>query len=211
MFKENDFIEIEFTIKVKNTLQVIETTSEKIAKENKIYNSKQKYSPKIICLGQHQIFPELEKELESKELNEEYEIELSPEKAFGKKNPKLLQLLSMSNFRAKNIAPYPGLVVNIDNMLGIVRTVSGGRVVVDFNHPLSGKIIIAKIKILRLVDDIKEKISSIISYYTSKFDLEIKDSEAVIKANLNELLKKELEKKITELVPIIKKINIVKE
>lgn len=211
MFKENDFIEIEFTIKVKNTLQVIETTSEKIAKENKIYNSKQKYGPKIICLGQHQIFPELEKELESKELNEEYEIELSPEKAFGKKNPKLLQLLSMSNFRAKNIAPYPGLVVNIDNMLGIVRAVSGGRVVVDFNHPLSGKIIIAKIKILRLVNDVKEKVSSIISYYTSKFDLEIKGSEAVIKANLNELLRKELEKKITGLVPIIKKINIVKE
>ena len=63
MFKKNDFLEIEFTILIKETSQLIETTSETIAKENNMHYPDQKYIPRIICLGQHQIFPEIEKEL----------------------------------------------------------------------------------------------------------------------------------------------------
>ena len=211
MFKKNDFLEIEFTILIKETSQLIETTSETIAKENNMHYPDQKYIPRIICLGQHQIFPEIEKELEKTELNKEITLDLPPEQAFGKKNPKLLQLISMSKFKAQNINPHPGLPINIDNMMGIVRTVSGGRVIVDFNHPFSGRNIVAKVKVLKQVTDTKTQISSILSYYTKKFKVEIKDSKAIIKADLAEPLKKEITKKILELVPIIKKINIVKE
>ncbi|MBU2639974.1 MAG: peptidylprolyl isomerase [Nanoarchaeota archaeon] len=211
MFKKNDFIEIDFTALIKETNLVFETTSEEVAKKNNFYNPKQKYSPKIICIGSNQLLPGLEKELENKEIGKEYEIELSPEKAFGKKNPKLLQLISLSNFKKQNINPYPGMQVNIDNLMGIVRTVSGGRVIVDFNHPLSGRTVIYKIRILRQVNDPKEKISSIVSQFTQKFEVEIKESEATIKTDLPEPIKKELPKLITRLVPIIKKITIVKE
>src|SRR3989344_3461307 len=83
----------------------------------------------------------------------------------GKKYPKLLQLISMSQFRKQKINPYPGLPVNIDNLMGVVRTISPGRVIVDFNHPLAGKHILYKIKILMKVEDLKEKADSIISRY----------------------------------------------
>ena len=129
-----------------------------------------------------------------------------------KKNPKLLQLLSSSQFKKENITPYPGLHVNIDNAMGIVRTASPGRVIVDFNHPLSGKNIIYKIKILRIVTDNKEKITSILnSYHVHDPKIEIKESELIINSKVNENLKKELPKRIQTLVPIIKKINFLKE
>ncbi|MAG52951.1 MAG: hypothetical protein CMH62_03245 [Nanoarchaeota archaeon] len=212
MFKKNDFIEIELTAKVKETGLIFETTDEATAKENNFHNSSQKYAPKIICLGQHQILPSLEEELENKELNKEFEVELPPERAFGKKNPKLLQLVSASQFKKQNITPYPGLHVNVDNSIGVVRTASPGRVIVDFNNPLSGRNIIYKIKILKLITDTKEKIISILdSYHLHNANVEIADSNLTIKAKVDENIQKEITRKILELVPIIKKINVVKE
>tara|TARA_Y100000310_G_scaffold335989_1_gene419413 strand:+ start:523 stop:1146 length:624 start_codon:yes stop_codon:yes gene_type:complete len=206
--KKNDFIEIEYTLKIKDTSKVVDTTSEKIAKENDIFNPQEKYTPKIICIGQEQILPSLEKELEGKELNKEYTIILPPEEAFGKKNPKLLQLVSMSHFKSQNINPYPGLHINLDNAMGIVRTVSPGRVIVDFNHPLSGRTIEYKVKILRKITDTKEQVTSILdSYHQHNLKLKIENSELTIKKEID----KEIQKKILELVPIIKKINVVKE
>ncbi len=213
MFEKNTFIEVEYTVTVKETNQILETTSEKTAKEFSIYSPEQKYGPKIVCIGQHQLFEEVEKEIKDKEFNKEYEITLSPEKAFGKKNPKLLQLVSLSHFKKQNINPYPGLPVNIDSLIGVVRTISGGRVIVDFNHPLANKSIIYKIKILREITDDKEKISSIISRYNFEFSTELKNSEVEvkIKIDLNEKLKKDITKRILDLIPIIKKVNFVKE
>ena len=210
MFKKNDFIEIDFTASIKETNHIFETTSEEVAKKNNFYNPKQKYKPRIICLGSNQLLPGLEKQLENKEIGKEYEIELSPENAFGKKNPKLLQLVSMSSFKRQKINPYPRMQVNIDNLIGVVRTVSGGRVIVDFNHPLSGKNIIYKIKILRLVNNVKEKISSIISQFTQKSEVEVKESEAIVKTDLPEPIKKELPALITKLIPLIKKVSFSK-
>ena len=208
--KKNDFIEIEFTLKIKDASQIIDTSDEKVAKENNIYDPKQTYKPKIICLGQQQILPSLEQELENKEINKEYTLEFPPEKAFGKKNPKLLQLVSMSHFKSQNITPYPGLHINLDNSMGIVRTVSPGRVIVDFNHPLSGRTIEYKIKILRKVTDTKEQITSILdSYHLHNLNLEIKNSELIIKSEKE--ISEEITKKIRELIPIIKKVNIIKE
>jgi peptidylprolyl isomerase len=211
MFNEKDFIEIEYTNTIKESSQIIETTDADVAKKNNVYNPKTEYGPKVICIGQNQIFPALEEEIKDKELNKEYEIILPPEKAFGKKNPKLLQLVSMSNFKKQNLNPYPGLAVNIDNMMGIVRTVSPGRVIIDFNHPLANKTIIAKIKILKKVTDTKEQVSSIISNYIKDFKLEIKNDEAIILAKMPEPVQKEIDKKIPELVPIIKKTSIREE
>ena len=211
MFKQNEFIQIEYTATIKETSQVIETTDEATAKENHLFNENQKYGPKTICIGQHQVFPALEEELKNKELNKDYEIILPPEKAFGKKNAKLFQLMSTSYFKKENINPYPGLAVNIDDSIGIVRTASPGRVIVDFNHPFAGRNVLFKIKILKTITGDKEKIESLTSFYLNNFKVEIKESQANITADLSEKIKKDLTKKILDLIPTIKKINITKE
>jgi FKBP-type peptidyl-prolyl cis-trans isomerase 2 len=37
------------------------------------------------------------------------------------------------------MTPYPGMIVSVNRLRGKVLSVSGGRVRVDFNHPLAGK------------------------------------------------------------------------
>ena len=212
MIKKNDFVEIEYTGKIKETNQIFDTTSKEIAQKEKIYNPNIKYGPTIICIGQSQIIPGLDEQLENKELNKEYDIEIPPEKAFGKKNPKLLRILSSSSFRKQKINPYPGLQVNIDGFVGTVRTVTSGRIIVDFNHPLAGKNIIYTIKITKLVTDKKSQIESLISFILKDPKVEIKEDTAQITAKSlpNEKLKEEIVRKIEELTKL-KNVTIVKE
>ena len=212
MIEKNDFVEIEYTGRIKETNHVFDTTSEETAKEEKIYNPNIKYGPAIICIGQSQIIPGLDEQLENKELNKEYDVEIPPEKAFGKKNPKLMRILSSSSFRKQEINPYPGLQVNIDGFVGIVRTVAGGRIIVDFNHPLAGKNIIYKIKIIKLVIDKRSQIESLISFIIKNPEIEIKDNTAQIKAESipNEKIKDGIVKKIEELTNL-RNVTIVKE
>ncbi len=212
MIKKNDFVEIDYTGKIKETNQIFDTTSKEIAQKEKIYNPNIKYGPTIICIGQSQIIPGLDEQLESKELNKEYDIEIPPEKAFGKKNPKLLRILSSSSFRKQKINPYPSLQVNIDGFVGTVRTVTSGRIIVDFNHPLAGKNIIYTIKITKLVTDKKSQIESLISFILKDPKVEIKEDTAQITAKSlpNEKLKEEIVRKIEELTKL-KNVTIVKE
>src|SRR3989338_3333648 len=202
--KNKDFVEIEYTGKIKEDNSIFDTTDEKIAKENDIFNKDIAYGPVVICIGEGQIQDGFEKELEGKEPGK-YTIELPPEMAFGKKNPKLIQLIQTSKFLKQRVHPVPGLQVNIDGMLGLIKTVSGGRTLVDFNHPLSGKELNYDIKIKRVVKDDKEKISSILKISLGLKDAEVKveDNKASIKTkeDLPKEIKNQIITKIKESLP----------
>ncbi len=214
---KKDFVEIEYTGRIKYG-EVFDTTDADVAKQNNIYNKQMNYNPAIVCVGENQIIKGLDKYLERREVGEEYEVTLKPDESFGKKDAKLLRIIPSSVLKKQNITPVPGLQLNIDGLIGTIRAVTGGRIVVDFNHPLAGRDLIYKIKIKRLVKDTKEKISS---YLKTKFnitnaDVEIKENKAEInlktqipKEILNEL--KEKLTKITEITEIIFKEEKKKE
>ncbi len=211
MVTKGDFIEIDYTGIDQVSNRIFDTTSAQVAKDNNAFNEKTPYKPIIICLGEHQILTGLEEQLEGKDLNKEYTIELPPEKGFGKKNPKLIQLLSASNFKKQNLTPYPGLQVNIDGLVGIIKTVTPGRVMVDFNHPLAGHNLTYKIKILRKLEDDKEKIDALVFNYSKKFTTKLENGNLTIKAKLHDQIKKELIDKIPKLVNTVKKVTIEEE
>ena len=213
--KIKEFIEIEYTGKIKEDNIIFDTTDEKLAKENNIYNKNVSYGPIVICLGENQLLKGLEEQLIDKETEKEYTIELEAEKAFGKKDPKLIQLIPTSKFSQQNIRPVPGLQLNIDGLLGIIKTVSGGRTLVDFNHPLSGKDIIYKVKINKIIADDREKIKAYVklSLNLKDFDVKIEDNAAKItfKKEIPKEISERLGKKITELIPNIKKVEFTLE
>ena len=210
MLKKNDFVEIEYTARVREDNTVFDTTDEKIAKDNDLYEASSEYGPIVVCIGQHQLLEGLDKELEGKETGKSYKIELKPENAFGKKNSKLLKILSSTAFRKQNVQPVPGLQVNMDGILGTIRSVTGGRLVIDFNHPLAGKDILYEIKLNRIVTDDKEKLKKYLELQLNEknVDVEITNSEA--KATLSKepssAVKEKLEKKAAELIPSVKKL-----
>lgn len=213
--KNKDFIEIEYTGRIKEDNIIFDTTDEKLAKENNIHNENVSYGSVIICLGEGQILKGLDGELIDKETEKEYTIELTPEKGFGKKDPKLIQLIPTSKFSQQNIRPMPGLQLNIDGLLGVIKTVSGGRTLVDFNHPLAGRDIVYGVKINRIVTEDKEKVKAYIKLSLNLKDFSVKIENSTAKISFKKELPKEisegLSKKITELIPTIKNIEFTVE
>jgi FKBP-type peptidyl-prolyl cis-trans isomerase 2 len=174
--QKNDFIEIEFTGKLKDG----EVFDSNIQEELKKLNSNQKAKPFVFCLGQDMFLPGIEEFLIGKEVGK-YEIDLKPEKAFGLRNSSFIQMIPLKVFIEHKINPIPGTILNFDNKLGKVLTVSGGRIMVDFNNPLAGKEVIYKINILRKVEDINEKINSINDFlFRREFKFEIKDKKLIL-------------------------------
>jgi len=202
--KKKDFVEIEYTGKYKDTGEVFDTTNAETAKKAKIYNEKTEYKPIVICIGEKHIIKGIDDFLEGKEPGE-YKLDLKPEDAFGKKDPKLMRMIPMSKFREQNITPVPGLRLNIDGYIGTVRSVSSGRTIVDFNHPLAGKELTYEIKVNKIVTDKKTQIESLLKTLLGlKGDVEIKDNKAEIKieGELPKELTAEFSKKTKELTGV---------
>lgn len=171
--QKNDFIEIEFTGRMKGG----EVFDSNVSEELKKLNSNQIAKPFIFSLGQDMFLKGAEEFLLGKDIGE-YDIDLKPEKAFGLRNPSLIQMIPLKVFIEHRINPIPGTVLNFDNKLGKVLTVSGGRIMVDFNNPLAGKEVVYHINILRKVDDINEKIKALNDFLFRKdFNYEIKEKK----------------------------------
>lgn len=212
--KMRDFVEIEYTGRTKEDNVMFDTTSEDIAKKEGVHDSHSHYHPAVICLGENTLPKAVEEQLAGKETGEEYKIDVKAEDAFGKKNAKLLQMIPLNKFSKQNIKPVPGLQLNIDGMFGVVKTVSGGRCYVDFNHPLAGKDIVYDIKVARIVEDDKEKLKSLLDLYFHMHDaqIELDEGNATIK-DRNDIPKEALEeiKDIAKrTIPNIKSVKFVK-
>ena len=118
--------------------------------------------PRIIPLGSGLLHDFVEKALEKVKPGKVYKFEF--EKPFGDRREDKIKLVPLVEFTKRNIKPFPGLIVNIDGKRGIIRSVSGGRVTVDFNHPLAGKDLYYEIEVIREVNNLEDKIKGLIEF-----------------------------------------------
>jgi FKBP-type peptidyl-prolyl cis-trans isomerase 2 len=195
-----DFIEIEYTGKTKEEEIVFDTTDEKTAKSNNLFSERMTYGPVIICIGEHQVLKGIDDFLEGKEAGKKYKIEISAEDGFGKKDAKLLKIVPTNVFAKQRIMPEPGLQVNIDGAYGVIKTVTGGRTIVDFNHPLAGKELSYEINVRKVVTDAAEKLQSFISlaFNMKKSAVEVTIENDNAKVKLPVKLPDEIAKKLSE-------------
>jgi FKBP-type peptidyl-prolyl cis-trans isomerase SlyD len=156
--KKGDFIEINYTGKL-STGEVFDTTEQAVATEAGIFNQQTKYGPAVIVVGEKHVISGLDRNLEGKEKGS-YHFDVPAEDAFGKKSAAKMKLIPAKFFKKDNVRPFPGLQVNIDNEMGIVRSVSGGRIIVDFNHPLASKDVQYDVEIVCVIEDLAQKVQS---------------------------------------------------
>jgi FKBP-type peptidyl-prolyl cis-trans isomerase 2 len=193
-------VEIEYTGTVKEDGSIFDTTQEKVAKEKGVYDKNMHYHPAVVCIGENYVLKSLEEQMVGKETGREYQFEIEAEKAFGKKDMKLIQMIPLSKFRKQNIQPMPGLQLNIDGVFGLIKTVSGGRVLVDFNHPLAGKDIVYDVKINRIVQDSKEKIKSLLDIHLHAHDAEVSVNGENAGIKLKQKIPKEAQEEFKKIV-----------
>lgn len=207
--KEKDFVEVSFVGRVKESNQIFDLTDEALAKKEGLYDEHghHHYGPKTICVGQGQLIPGLDKALVGKEVGKEFKVEIQPKDAFGIKDSKLIKTVPTTSLTKQNIRPFPGLQVQGGGMLGTIRTVSGGRTTIDFNHPLASKELVYEVKINKIVEDDQEKVKSLLfnlfHAHEDSYELKVENKDTTIKfkEQLPNELKEALKKRIKELVP----------
>ena len=203
--KNHDFIELNYTGKLTDGT-VFDTTIEKTAKEHHFFSENGKYGPVIICVGEKQILPGLDNAILNLEIGNKTEIKLSPENAFGKKDIKNLKIVPMEVFKKHKLNPYPGLQIDVDGMMGTVNRVSGGRIIVNFNHPLAGREIVYEVEIIRKITDAKEKIKAYLKATLRipeekiKVESHEKYFEAELPVNFPAQISEILSQKLTEII-----------
>ena len=184
--KKDDFIELEFTSKLADGT-IFDTNIKEDTKKANLTIDTKKIKPFILSVGNNMIIKGLDKSLEEKEIGKKYIEKFQPEDAFGKRDKQLIKMISLTQFTAQKINPQRGMQLNLDGQLVRILSVSGGRVLVDFNNPLAGKEVTYEFKIKRKVTEQKEKINALQEFFFRKiFPFEIKEKKIIFKLDEKE-------------------------
>lgn len=167
-FKEGDFVKIEYSAWRIADNSLVFTTDEKKAQDAGIFEKDARYGPQFIVIGKGMLIKSLEDAIKGMSPNEVKKLELEPKDAFGERSQELIRVMSISDFRKKEIEPYPGLRVDIDGISATVKSVNSGRVLVDANHPLAGKKVRYEIKVTSQVTAKEEKVGAFAEMYALK-------------------------------------------
>jgi len=154
-----DFIRLEYT--GRSGGKVFDTTDRELAKQAGVFDENAKYGPILVAAGREQVLKGLDEALVGAEVSAERRVSLPPEKAFGHRNPELVRLISLGEFRKRGIDPAPGMVLDLDGTRAFVQSVSGGRVRVDLNHELADKAVEYSFKVVERITAAKEKLAAL--------------------------------------------------
>ncbi|MDD3263944.1 MAG: hypothetical protein PHT94_03535 [Candidatus Nanoarchaeia archaeon] len=207
-----NFLKVHWKITIKETQEVIECSDKDLDKKAPSNNG---FNPFEIVIGKEKLFKKLEEAISKNLKTKDYfNVELSSEDSYGRKNAKMIETIPLREFTKQKINPYPGAVLDFGGISGKVLFIGSGRVTVDFNHPLASKSLIYDVKIIEEIKDAMGKVNVLIAPYKGAIkDLKVNlDGEKLVfesKTDLKEAFK-ELEAEIKELVTEVKEVEYVK-
>ena len=109
-------------------------------------------NPATFSVGDGNLLPGFESSLLGLEVGDEREFIISPENAFGQHNTQNVQSVDRGNFDESDLEI--GSILSFQNgdgeLPGVIIALEENLVMVDFNHPLSGKNIVFQVKIVEI-------------------------------------------------------------
>ena len=163
--KKGDVVVLEYTGRLASSGAVFDTTDEGAARLAGIYDQNAQYGPKVAVFGVRAMIPGIEGAVAAGEVGRQSTITLPPEKAFGSRENALVRMLPEKEFARQGIRPETGMVVKLDGVLARVKSITSGRVVVDFNHPLAGETVVYDVKVNEVISDGQKKVEAILSSF----------------------------------------------
>jgi len=193
--KNGDFVLTNYTLRVKESGDVVDTTIESIAKEKGIHHEHEhegteetdvhRYEPLFVVVGEGWVTKGFDEGLAGLEAGQSSTIEVPPEKGYGARDASKVKLVPLRRFRNEGITPIPGIQVTLDGKVGQIRTVGAGRVQVDYNHPLAGRTLVYDVSVEGILEKIEDKIRNLAhkrlpAVDPVKFGLQLDPSELMI-------------------------------
>jgi FKBP-type peptidyl-prolyl cis-trans isomerase 2 len=166
MMQKNDVIVLDLILKDNNTKEVLDTTFEKIAKENNL-NPKAIYKPLVKIFGTGDLLPSIEENIKNLKEGDTKTFSLTKDNAFGDRDPQNTRILPISEFKKENITPEVGMQINLGDQSGKIISISGGRVKIDLNPPFAGRDLEYTVTINKIYTQDKDKIQCFLDTYFS--------------------------------------------
>ena len=111
-------------------------------------------TPLSYTVGAKNIIPGLESQLNGMHMNEEKVVNVAAKEAYGEVDPKAFKEFPKTSL-PKGLDPKVGMVLQATAPDGskfpaVISELKGDNVVLNFNHPLAGKPLTFKVKILKI-------------------------------------------------------------
>ncbi len=152
----------DYTARIKDTGQIIETTRKADAESAGNADPTRTYEPRLIAVGEGWVLKGLDEALSNAEPGRTLDVELTPDKAFGARDPSKVSRIPIRKFGEKASDLSVGAEVEVDNRVGIVRSLESGRAIVDFNHRYAGKTLLYNVEIKERLDAKDAKVEALI-------------------------------------------------
>lgn len=179
MVEKGDFVLLELEGRDQEG-RVFDSTSGPIAK--KLHGRE---GPLLVVYGMDKLIPGIFGALGKMKKGESRSIHLSPQEAFGERKKELIKIMSTGEFAKHEVAPKPGLLIHVDTdngrLYGTVKSVTAGRVMVDFNHPIAGQEVDYSLKLIDVFDNSEQKISQLLSHLSLEGDFTLRDGVAEVR------------------------------
>ena len=106
----------------------------------------------------------------------DYEFDIAPEDGYGERDPNAVETMGQ-DVLARSVRDPDSLAiggpVEINGKEGILRMVRAGRARIDFNHPLAGRTLRYKYRIVKVVEDRAEKVTTLLETNTGRDGFEV--------------------------------------
>ena len=212
--KEGAFVAIDYVGRVKDTREIFDLTDEALAKKEGVFNEKTKYGPVKIAVGAGFVIRGLDAALKDMKVGDKKVVDIEPANGFGERSPEMTRLIPISVFKQQDVEPNPGSYVTLNGITGRVASQDGGRVKIDFNHPLAGKALEYEIQILEEIIKLEEKILSVVTFLSrvedGKFTVKVENNTAEITVGGVDILHKVKEQVSESILKWIPEITTVK-
>ncbi|WP_346796578.1 FKBP-type peptidyl-prolyl cis-trans isomerase [Halomonas sp. Bachu 37] len=122
-----------------------------LLEDGTVVDSTREKAPATFQFGDGNLPPGFENPLKGLRKGESERFTIAPEHAFGQHNEQNIQLLKLEDFGDET--PEVGMVMSFADkagaeLPGVVKSIDGERVEVDFNHPLAGRTLTFDVEIL---------------------------------------------------------------
>ena len=112
--------------------------------------------PATFVVGDGNLLAGFEQSIYGLKAGDKRSVVLEPEQAFGPYNDDNLQRIHRSRFN-QDMTLEPGVVIGFADksnteIPGVIKSLEGDEVVIDFNHPLAGRDLTFEVEIINVVD-----------------------------------------------------------
>ncbi len=159
---EKSLVYIDYSATTKDDGIVFDTTMSEVAKDSGIFKEGDRYEPMLVAIGWNWLLGALEEELIGMKVGDSKTVAVPPEKGAGVRDPTKVKMIAKTKLAKHGTRPIKGQQITFGNERGVITSVLGRQVRVDFNSPLAGKTLEFDVTLRSIISDPADKLRAVV-------------------------------------------------